>query len=94
MLGVKFATAVPADAGKGHGSMPRIPSHTPCVQQHNNKNQMLRQFRFLHRASSGSSKTNDKGKQMEKESQRGRRGEIKRERETQRERERSKQTGG
>lgn len=25
MLGVKFATAVPADAGKGHGSMPRIP---------------------------------------------------------------------
>lgn len=47
MLGVKFATAVPADAGKGHGSMPRIPSHTPLVQQHNNKNQMLRQFRFL-----------------------------------------------
>lgn len=85
MLGVKFATAVPADAGKGHGSMPRIPSRTPLVQQHNNKNQMLRQFRFLHRASSGSSKTNDKDKQTEKESKKGEDKEGKRD--TKRERE-------
>lgn len=65
MLGVKFATAVPADAGKGHGSMPRTPSLKRGVHQHNNKNQMLRQFRFLHRANSGSSKTNDKDNQTE-----------------------------
>lgn len=63
---------------------PVFPLTPPCVQQHNNKNQMLRQFRFLHRASSGSSKTNDKDKQTERESKKGRDKEG--ERETKRER--------